>query len=384
MLNQFINMKKLLPLFVLGTVASAHAQVIIDQVDFPIAGATITYGDDADVTNLTLDVGTTGGGQTFDFTNFETDGLTDVGFYDPATVTGGADFPTADLAVDQIGGIYAFAEVGVGSVDVIGLGGDFAGQLGIPGSVVISLEAEDPWTLFEFPASVSSGLLLDTAVFEGRFESTGLLPPEISLVWNPAPDSVWVKRVINYEANIVGDGTLTDPTGATHNVLKMLVVENSIDTLWGWTASTGWERPPAIVEGIAGLPSNETVYRTRFISKELGYYVVDITTESNGTPISATFQSNEAECCTSVEEVVARGENVIYPNPTNDFIRVRTGGDIYQFNVMDMSGKLLQTSRVTIDGETVELNGLSNGLYIYQMLDEAGRVAHTGRLSVIK
>ncbi len=160
--------------------------------------------------------------------------------------------------------------------------------------------------------------------------------------------------------------------------------DNSIDTLWGWTASTGWERPPAIVEGIAGLPSNETVYRTRFISKELGYYVVDITTELNGTPISATFQSNEAECCTSVEEVVARGENVIYPNPTNDFIRVRTGGDIYQFNVMDMSGKLLQTSRVTIDGETVELNGLSNGLYIYQMLDEAGRVAHTGRLSVIK
>ena len=75
---------------------------------------------------------------------------------------------------------------------------------------------------------------------------------------------------------------------------------------------------------------------------------------------------------------------MIYPNPTNDFIRVRTGGEIYQFNVMDMSGKLLQTTRVTIDGETVELNGLSNGLYIYQMLDEAGRVAHTGRLSVIK
>jgi hypothetical protein len=112
--------------------------------------------------------------------------------------------------------------------------------------------------------------------------------------------------------------------------------------------------------------------------------VVDVVTEANGTPISAGHVSDQSECCTSVEEVVARGENVVYPNPTNDFVRVRTGGEIYEFNIYDMTGKLLTSQFVTVDGQTVELNGLSTGLYIYQMVDEAGKVAHTSRLSVVK
>ena len=375
-------MKKLLLLFVLGTVASANAQVVITQADFPSIGTTITFGDDADTDGLVLDLGSTGAGQTFDVSELQTDDLFDVGFYDPSTVQGGSDFPSADLAVDQVGGIYGFAEVGAGSVDIIGLGGDFAGQLGSPIPIVVSLVAQDPWTLFEFPASVNSPILMDTAHFEGKFLSTGLIPSQFSALWNP--DSVQVKRMVYYEAEVVGDGMLTDVLGGVHNVLKMRVVETNIDTLWGWTASGGWARPNAIVEGFIGVPSNTVVYRTRFISKELGYYVADVTTLANGTPISATHKSGQSECCTGVEEIVAAGQNVLYPNPTNGNIRVRTGGDIYQLNIMDMSGKLLQMERLTVDGQTVELNGLANGLYVYQMLDEAGNVAHTGRMSVIK
>ncbi len=375
-------MKKLIPFFVLGAVVSAQGQVVIDQADFPTAGTTITFGDDADVTNLTLDVGTTGASQSFDLSNLQTDAVFDVGFYAPGSVTGGSDFPSADLAVDQVGGIFAFAEVNSGSVDIIGLGGDFAGQLGSPIPIVASLAAEDPWTLFEFPASLSAPILMDTAHFQGKFYSDGLVPAQFSSFWDP--DSVEVKRVVYYEAEVVADGSLTDALGATHNVLKMNVIETNIDTIWGWTASDGWERPPSFVEGLIGVPSNETVYRTRFISKELGYYVVDITTEMNGTPISATHKSDQSECCTGVEEIVAAGQNVLYPNPTSDFVRVRTGGDIYEFNVLDMSGKLLRSELLTVDGQTVELNGLANGLYVYQMLDEAGKLAHTGRLSIIK
>ena len=375
-------MKKLLPLFVLGTVASASAQVVIDQSDFPTVGTTITFGNDNDCSTVSLGITATGGVQTYDVASLETDDLFDVGFYDPTTVDGGSDFPSADLAVDQIGGIYAFAELNSGSVDIIGLGGDFAGQLGSPIPIVVSLVAENPWTLFEFPASVNSPVLMDTAIFEGKFFSDGLVPAQFSAFWDP--DSVQVKRVIYYEVEVTGDGTLTDALGGAHNVIKTNVIETSIDTIWGWTASGGWARPPALVEGLIGVPSNATIYRTRFISKELGYYVTDITTEANGTPISASHVSDQSECCTGVEEIVAAGQNVLYPNPTNDFIRVRTGGDIYEFNVFDMSGKLLMSELLTVDGQTVSVDGLSTGLYIFQMVDESGKVAHTSRLSVLK
>ena len=375
-------MKKLIPFFVFGTIASANAQIVIDESDFPTAGTTITYGRDGDVTDLTLDLGTTGAGQTFDLSNFNTDEIFDVGFYDPATVTGGSDFPTADLAVDQIGGIFAFSEVNSGAVDIIGLGGDFGAQLGSPIPIEVSLIAENPWTLFEFPSSVSSPVLTDTALFDGKFFSDGLVPQEFTAFWDP--DSVQVKRVIYYEAEVVGDGQLTDVLGTTHDVLKVNVVETNIDTLWGWTQANGWQRPPSFVEGLIGVPSNITIYRTRFISKDLGYYVADVTTEMNGDPIEATFVSDQSQCCTSVEEVVARGENVLYPNPTNDFVRVRTGGDIYEFNVFDMTGKLLVSELLTMDKQAVNLEGLSTGLYIFQMVDEAGKIAHTSRLSVVK
>ena len=376
-------MKKLLPLLFIGAIGSANAQVIIDESDFPQPGDSFSFGTDLDVTDLTsLSLGTTGSGQTFDFSMLNTDSLFTVGFYDPATVLAGGDFPTADMAVDQ-SGAFGFVEVNTGSVDVIGLGGDLGPQLGSPIPLELSIPAVDPWTIFTFPSSLGTAFT-DTAIFDQKVLATGLLPAQISLVWNPAPDSVQIKRTVYMESTMDGEGVLTNVLGETHNVLRMNVVETSIDTLWGWTASGGWELPPALVQGFVGLPGSSTVYRMRYLSESLGYYVVEFETNSAGVPQNATFISDATQCCTGIEEIVAAGQTVLYPNPTSDNIRVRTGGDIYQLNIMDMSGKLLQSEQLTIDGQTVQLNGLANGLYVYQMLDEAGKMAHTGRFSVIK
>ncbi len=376
-------MKKLLLLFVVGAVASANAQVVIDEADFPQVGESFNFGTDLDVSDLTsLSLGTTGAGQTFDFSMLQTDSLFEVGFYDPSTVLGGGDFPTAEMAVDQ-SGAFGFVQVNSGTVDVIGLGGDLGPQLGSPVPLELSIPAINPWTIFTFPSMLNT-TFTDTAVFDQSVLATGLLPAQIGLVWSPAPDSVRIKRTVYIASVMDGEGVLTNPLGQTHDVLRMNVVETNVDTLWGWTASGGWALPPAIVQGFVGLPGTATVYRMRYLSDQLGYYVVDMTTDQAGTPLSATFISDQSQCCTGVEEIVAAGQNVLFPNPTNGNIRVRTGGDIYQLNIMDMSGKLLQSEQLTIDGQTVELNGLANGLYIYQMLDEAGKMAHTGRFSVIK
>jgi len=376
-------MKKLLLLFVVGAVASANAQVVIDEADFPQVGESFNFGTDLDVSDLTsLSLGTTGAGQTFDFSMLQTDSLFEVGFYDPSTVLGGGDFPTAEMAVDQ-SGAFGFVQVNSGTVDVIGLGGDLGPQLGSPVPLELSIPAINPWTIFTFPSMLNT-TFTDTAVFDQSVLATGLLPAQIGLVWSPAPDSVRIKRTVYIASVMDGEGVLTNPLGQTHDVLRMNVVETNVDTLWGWTASGGWALPPAIVQGFVGLPGTATVYRMRYLSDQLGYYVVDMTTDQAGTPLSATFISDQSQCCTGVEEIVAAGQNVLFPNPTNGNIRVRTGGDIYQLNIMDMSGKLLQMERLTVDGQNVELNSLANGLYVYQMIDEAGKMAHTGRFSVIK
>ena len=162
-------MKKLLLLLFIGAFGSANAQVIIDEADFPTAGDSFTFGtQQSGVDTLGISLGTTGTGQTFDFSMLNTDSLFTVGFYDPTVSPvlelGGSDFPTADMAVDQ-SGAYGFVEVNSGTVDVIGLGGDLGPQLGSPVPLVLSIPAVDPWTIFTFPSSLGT-TFTDTAVFD--------------------------------------------------------------------------------------------------------------------------------------------------------------------------------------------------------------------------
>ena len=126
-------MKKLIPLSLLGLLSvSANAQIIIDESDFPTAGTSLLFGEDAEITGISVNVGTASSTpQTWDFSMLLTDTLITTAFYDPTTVQGGSSFPNSDLAVDQFGG-YAFAEVSAGSVEILGLAADFGALLGLP------------------------------------------------------------------------------------------------------------------------------------------------------------------------------------------------------------------------------------------------------------
>jgi hypothetical protein len=375
-------MNKLIPFALLGLVTTAaQAQIVIGDGDFPSAGTTITFGSDDDVTNLTLNLGSASATpQTWNFSVLQTDTLYDIGFYDPTTISGGSDFPTADLAVDQFGG-YAFADVTAGSVQILGLNTDFGVVLGLPVPFLASIPAEDPWTIFTFPSSVGTSYN-DIAIFDAKFPSTGLIPSPFNLVFNP--DSVRFKRHITTQSLIDAEGALTDVLGTVHPVLRQSFNEFTVDTIWGYSNSTGqWTLAPNF-PGIFSNPSISDIDRLRYISKTLGYFVVQITLDGNGQPASATFKSDASQCCTSVEEVVARGGNVIYPNPASSAINVRTGGEMYTFEILDLSGKLVASHALSYDNQSVSIDALSNGLYVFRMISTDGRTAHAGRLSVVK
>jgi len=374
-------MKKLIPFTLLGLASfSAQAQLVIDDSDFPNAGTTITFGSD-EVVPAGLNLGTASTTpQIWNFSALETDTLFNTGFYDPTTITGGADFPASDLAVDQFGG-YAFADVTAADVQILGLNTDFGVVLGLPVPFVASIPAQDPWTIFTFPSSVGTSYN-DIAIFDAKFLSTGLIPSPFNLVFNP--DSVRFKRHITTTSVIDAEGSLTDVLGATHQVLRQNFNEVTVDTIWGYSNSTmQWTLAPNF-PGVFSNPNTSDIDRFRFISKDLGYFVVQITLDGNGNAESATFKSDQSECCTSVEEVIARGGNVIYPNPANSAVSVRTGGEMYTFEILDLSGKLVASHVLSYDNQSVSIEALSNGLYVFRMLAADGRTAHAGRLSVVK
>ena len=371
-------MKKLLPLLFIGSIFSANAQIVINASDFATAGTTFWMADDDDLP-AGVDVGTASvTPQTWDFSMLITDTLYQIEFHDPASVDPNGDFPGADIALDQFGG-YAFADTTANDVQIIGIAADFGAAFGLGVPFEASVLADDPWKIFEFPSSVGTAYT-DTAVFDFLFDSDGLVPFPYNLAWDP--DSIRVLRTYYTDAEVDAEGVLTDVLMNTHNVVRQNVLETSIDSVWGYTASNGWEPAPNFPD-VFENPQVSIDTNMRFIGQEVGYIVVEVTMNGDGTPKNATFMSDPSECCSGVEEVVAAGGNVLYPNPTSDYVQVRTGGDIYDLLIMDMSGKLLLAERLTFDKQTVRLDGLANGMYLYQMIDEAGKVAHTGRLGLI-
>jgi len=366
----------------LSSILSANGQIVINASDFPIAGTTFWMADNDDLPTG-VDVGTASvTPQTWDFSMLMTDTLYQIEFHDPDSVDPNGDFPTADIALDQFGG-YAFADTSANDVQIIGIAADFGAALGLPVPFEASVAAEDPWKIFEFPSSVGVAYV-DTAIFDFKFGSDGLVPFPYNLAWDP--DSIRVLRTYYSEAEIDAEGVLTDVLGNSHNVLRQNVLETSIDSLWGYVddgnGNWSWGAAPNF-PGVFDNPQVSIDTNFRFIGQEVGYIVVEVTMNGDGTPKNATFMSDPSQCCTGVEEIIAMGANVLYPNPTSDYVQVRTGGDIYQLQIMDMSGKLLLSTLLTHDAQVVQLEGLANGLYVYQMISEKGSVAHSGRLSCI-
>lgn len=354
--------------------ASAHAQVIINQSDFPTAGTSFFMGQDAEVPANT-NVGTASTSeQNWNFTSLQTDTLFTMGFQNPASVPYGDMFPTADLSFNQSGG-NAFAQFANGNVDIIGISLDFGA--GSPLAISMGVEASNPWTIFKFPATLGTAYE-DTAVFEAKFNSVGLIPFPINILFDP--DTIRFKRTTYSDVVIDAYGTLVDALGNTHQVLRMNFHEVSIDTAWG-RVNEVWTLAPNI-PGTFDNPSVSDTRTMRFISKTMGYIVVGV--QMDGTnPASATFLSDPSLCCTGLSELMASETMLVYPNPATDIVRVRTGGDRVEMRIMDLSGREVMARTIGTDHQTVSVSQLPMGTYLYQLVATDGTRA-TGRLSVTR
>ena len=64
-----------------------------------------------------------------------------------------------------------------------------------------------------------------------------------------------------------------------------------------------------------------------------------------------------------------------YPNPATDYVRVAPAiNEPYQCSLYDLEGRLLRTMESSGDQATMQLNGLSKGVYMLEMV-QAGRTA---------
>ena len=366
-------MKKLLLLVATSFSAlTGFSQIVIEAVDFPVAGDSIYQGIDT-LIPLTNTPGSAGADQSWDFSQLRTRQGNTIHFTDPTTLPSGSNFPNSFLAVEQFGG-WAFADSSNNTVEITGFSGDFTG-LGAD----MDIPFLDPQTIFIFPASYLDSYS-DTSIIYVSMEA----PPAL-VAQSPIPiDSIRFKRYSEIQSEIDGWGDLITPLG-TYEALRQRNVEHNIDSIWIYaTLLGGWGLLPGQLVGFEN-PRVSDIHRYNFIIKEIGYYAVSLTTNLNDSIESATFLSNESQCCfgAGVEETNIGEAFMVYPNPaSNGFsIRMETN-DKLVYAVFDVTGKQVLAGSVNSTTTFVNTAALADGLYVCKVFTADGKLTGSQKVSI--
>ena len=110
-----------------------------------------------------------------------------------------------------------------------------------------------------------------------------------------------------------------------------------------------------------------------------GYYAVEIT--SNGCTSSSNCTSITIST-SGIEEQTANNFN-IYPNPASDLVTLNNLTIGTTLQLTDMTGKTVLETSVLTEEITIDLNGLTEGVYFVQILDNASIIG-TKKLAISK
>ena len=87
----------------------------------------------------------------------------------------------------------------------------------------------------------------------------------------------------------------------------------------------------------------------------------------------------------SINEIEASYEIKAYPNPASDIFRIELPDSrTNQIDILGLTGQVVKTINVTNLNVTVDLSDLNDGVYMYQLKDNNGKVLTTRKLVVQK
>jgi hypothetical protein len=89
---------------------------------------------------------------------------------------------------------------------------------------------------------------------------------------------------------------------------------------------------------------------------------------------------------TGLNENTSRNSIRVYPNPSNDVLNIEISAtqDIRSMHITDMSGKIVSTPALQMNGQTIrcDVNGLAAGMYMLNLLSNDG--IQTERFSIVR
>lgn len=346
-------MKHLLLIILSFSILYSFGQITITSDNAPEPGSSYYMAIDNNPDN-TIDPGTPGENQLWDFRNLGEDYVDTLDFVLPNETPYGSWFPFANLAVYE-------TDTSVGYLQTNN------SRMAIIGAVAESAFIEDTVKVSFDPAEI---MMLFPTAYQTEFDTNNLIEFKAPYTQFPFVDSIRYRSYIN--KNQVADawGTLKTPMGDFES-LRLSITQHYTDTLWvrifgSWT-----------VQETDTYTANTFEWWTNEESVQ-GYPLAVLDFNDDMTVL---FESQYMKGVpVSVEELPTLTHTKVYPNPTTDYVHF-VGKAISYIQVFNLSGKLvLNHSLLDKNYYQISIHQWPAGIYFYK-LQSAGGVS-TGKLIV--
>ena len=385
-------MKKLFFLPLLLAAGYSQAQITLDQGDFASVGDTVFLATDLSITGTALG-SASATAQTWNFASFGIEGFDTLLFVDPSTAVGGADFPSANIAL-VTGQTSTFFNKTVNNVKILGSGGAAAG-------FGFSAPFNPPYDILTFPTTTSTTISatsgFDVTEYLGIDTTVNLGGPIVVKL-----DSLRFKREIESDITFDAFGNVVLPVG-TYNSLRAYNEQTTNDSIFAYlgapinafiiTMQQGWntidQATLDLLNGfVPGLITGQTVGITEtksydWYAKNIGYRLATVEVNQSGQATRAQYLSNPSLLSIASEELLPSA--FIYPNPTTEFIALNgvSAGTQGNITVLDLNGKAVMNT--VYNGQNqISVAGLASGTYFFRFTDKQGKLVFSDKFQIVK
>lgn len=337
--------KQLLVLSLAAVAGTASAQITITAAD---QAPMLTVFNQARDTTQTQNEGGSGPSVTYNFAallNQSEDSLT---FTLPQWTPYGASYPQSNLSiVINQGDAYIYSTQ---SSTMLEINGQAADPLG---NGIIPLTFTNPETQMIFPAAYGSSFG-DTAGGTNQFYMG--YDPGVGFT----VDSVRIHTYITKDSDFDGWGSITTPLG-TFNTLRQNTYRKQIDTIDIY-AFGNWA--PAF------FSQTDSTRTFTYWTNGVGFPLVELTAQDDlGMITNATWLVSNPTV-TGIPANDNSNNIIAYPNPVADVLTIQTTVEEGSIEVIDMTGRVVQTAVINSTSTRIDMSDLAAGMYTYRVVGQ--------------
>ncbi len=358
-----------------GFAMALSAQITLTNATFPAVGDTLKTAVDAAPTGI--QVTAEGPNQAWDYSSLSPD-VEQETIYRPASEGSvGSLLPTADafvgLGAGNVGETYY--NITTTAVERVALNGNDPIGLGLPSLFRFTPPAIERRAPLVFGASNSS-----TSSVSLPF-SSDLLPATITDSLPFVPDSFRIRLAFERMDKVDAWGKLTIP-GGTFDVLREKRTEFRETKIEAKVPFFGWLDVTALLVTNPNLANigKDTTSMYYFFSNNSKEPIAVATMDPQDQNVTSMTYKNGGTIVSGIHENIKNATVSISPNPAHDFILFNSNDlkmDDYSLTISNLAGQLILRELIDnsdLSGYKLDISGLSDGIYFYQILDKKGQL----------